>query len=116
MEFLRRFECVKRLARSVLHLEIQDAHTTLYTEQQKVNYWHREFLKADDRHTEQTKRVVEVNEWMSGWANPSVNAFVRDYLIQGPMGPSANTHGVHPARKWGITDFFGREEHSGNML
>lgn len=52
MEFLRRFEFVKALARSVLHLELQDHKCTLYTERAKVAYWQREHGKVLQRYEE----------------------------------------------------------------
>ena len=36
--------------------------------------------------------------------------FVRDMLKDGPEGHATSTHGVHPAKRWGIKDWGDRDE------
>lgn len=55
------------------------------------------------------KCQAELAEWLHDqtdtWADRKEILFIRDYFLQGPKGPAANSAGVHPADRWQINSF-----------
>ena len=71
----------------------------------------------------QFSRIHEIQAWMESRNAPdNAHRFMFEYMLRGHEtgGTLSATGGVHPAKRWGIKDFVGRDwsmnKHGGCML
>ena len=81
----------------------------LHAYQERLDMMSVLYSKAYVKIAEMSRRRHELLEWLDSRpvdaASENEVRFLRDYFLDGPMGPHANTNGVHPADRWNIQSF-----------
>ena len=114
---------LKRFACWILDAELLDADLQLIEQTELVGYYRQMANRQRDQNKTFCKRTNEIRNWLIQ-RSPEDNdrRFMFTYILSGQETGSSlsSTGGVHPAKRWGINDFLGRDfsgtRHGGCML
>lgn len=107
---------LKRFASWILEAELLDAELQLIEQTELRGYYREMATRQREQNRVFCVRTNEIRNWLAGRA-PETNTerFMFTYILEGNevANPDGNrwsaTGGVHPAKRWGINDFMGRD-------